>query len=294
MTTTKAPGSSRPTQLGLTEIGDVSMNIRKPRFTRTWKCSGFTIRVLALYYYDNDFFTPRDIYESLLLATIAGMRRFTGRDATTTRSLFPKPDIEVQVSVEPGLYWEEAATAARLELVRLARRWRRKLERLLSTPVDWEKIGDEVCQVLVHTYRQYRNYLETMLAELGCTLEKFTASAITQTLRKIIERRLGGTTVDWEKFGDAVCQVLVLVYGDFLTDFETEAARRGGTVEQLTAAAITQMVREMIEGRLARESKPEEWELWDGKIVELEVYDVREVTQEETPDVDHTQGRLDS
>jgi hypothetical protein len=42
--------------------------------------------------------------------------------------------------------------------------------------------------------------------------------------------------------------VLVKIYREDRNLFETEAARRGATLEQLTAAAITQMVRELTEG----------------------------------------------
>jgi hypothetical protein len=45
--------------------------------------------------------------------------------------------------------------------------------------------------------------------------------------------------------------------------------------------------------RLAQESKPEEWETWEDNIQELEVYDVRELTDEETPKMNPTEGLLE-
>jgi hypothetical protein len=129
------------------------------------------------------------------------MRRFVPLDETT-RSLFPKPGIEVQVSVEPGREWEEVEASVRGELVRIARRWSSKLKRSLpetrtegeptgrlhqDAPVDWVKFAEVVCRVLVKVYRENRGLFETGAARRGVTVEQLTAASITQLLREIIE-----------------------------------------------------------------------------------------------------------
>jgi hypothetical protein len=54
--------------------------------------------------------------------------------------------------------------------------------------------------------------------------------------------------IDWGAVGDLVCQILVAVR-DQSARFEAEARARGISLEQLTAAAITEAVREQVEGR---------------------------------------------
>jgi hypothetical protein len=116
--------------------------------------------------------------------------------------LSPKPGIEVQVSIEPGREWEEVAAAVRGELVRIARRWSKKLERSLpetrrreeptgrhhqAAPVYWGTIGDAVCRVLVKIYREERDLFEREADRRGATLEQLTAAAITQMVRELVE-----------------------------------------------------------------------------------------------------------
>ena len=56
------------------------------------------------------------------------------------------------------------------------------------------------------------------------------------------------TNRDWNKIGDLVCQILTTIYVEDRARFEQRAAERAATLEQLAAAAITQMVRERVEG----------------------------------------------
>jgi len=49
---------------------------------------------------------------------------------------------------------------------------------------------------------------------------------------------------DWNSIGDTISELLKAVYVDERERFKQEAAKRKITVEQLTAAAITEMVRQ--------------------------------------------------
>jgi hypothetical protein len=55
------------------------------------------------------------------------------------------------------------------------------------------------------------------------------------------------TSNEWDEVGDMVCAILTKIYGDSRHRFERAAANTGGTLEQLAAAAVTQMVRERVE-----------------------------------------------
>jgi hypothetical protein len=57
------------------------------------------------------------------------------------------------------------------------------------------------------------------------------------------------TDSDWDKISALACQILTTIYVDERGRFEQSAAQRGATPEQLAAAAITQMVRERVEGK---------------------------------------------
>jgi hypothetical protein len=57
------------------------------------------------------------------------------------------------------------------------------------------------------------------------------------------------TSSEWSKIGDLVCQILTTIYVEDRARFEQSAAQQGATPEQLAAAAITQMVRERVEGK---------------------------------------------
>jgi len=52
---------------------------------------------------------------------------------------------------------------------------------------------------------------------------------------------------DWTVRGDTICVLLTAVYVEERETFKKEAARRGIGVEQLAAAAIAEIVREIAE-----------------------------------------------
>ncbi|HEV3144948.1 MAG TPA: hypothetical protein VGZ47_13745 [Gemmataceae bacterium] len=54
--------------------------------------------------------------------------------------------------------------------------------------------------------------------------------------------------IDWKTMGDTVCAILTAIYVDEAEQYRKEALKRGITVEQLAAAAITGMVQEAVEG----------------------------------------------
>jgi hypothetical protein len=56
------------------------------------------------------------------------------------------------------------------------------------------------------------------------------------------------TKTEWETIGDTVCKILTAIYVQEREQFKKEAKRRGITVEQLAAAAITGMIQEAVEG----------------------------------------------
>jgi hypothetical protein len=51
---------------------------------------------------------------------------------------------------------------------------------------------------------------------------------------------------NWKTVGDTNCDLLKAVYVDERERFQEEAAKRKITVEQMAAAAITEMVRQMV------------------------------------------------
>jgi len=61
--------------------------------------------------------------------------------------------------------------------------------------------------------------------------------------------------IDWRQLGDLVCEVLEVVRLHAAA-FEAQARARGITVEQQTAAAIVEAIRERIEGEQNRRTGP--------------------------------------
>jgi hypothetical protein len=233
------------------------------------------------------------------------------------------------------------------------------LRQEVKAGLEWGKIGELLRQVLGEGSSEHRDLLEAEAAHRGVTVEHLAAAAIGAIVRERIETSAGGTLrleladalaelrgadtpapmrspVDWGRVGDLVCQVLGEMYREHRGCFEAHAAERGCTLDQVAAAAITQMVQEQIEGRerlsvprnqpstrvgelgksseqptrsfcvravgrklcdlfacvdatspaealrLTREMAPDEfWDVWTERTVELEVYGVEVVPDDQ-------------
>jgi hypothetical protein len=57
--------------------------------------------------------------------------------------------------------------------------------------------------------------------------------------------------VDWGEVGNRVCEVLITIEGNQVS-FEAAAKNRGTTIAQLTAAALTEMVKEYLESQATK------------------------------------------
>ncbi len=77
---------------------------------------------------------------------------------------------------------------------------------------------------------------------------KSRASKVTDDIYAVLSE-----SIDWSEIGDLVCSVLVCIQENRET-FEQHARHEGVVVEQLSAAAITELVREQIEGVVAHKT----------------------------------------
>jgi hypothetical protein len=73
--------------------------------------------------------------------------------------------------------------------------------------------------------------------------------------------------IDWKKVSNGICTILTAVYLENAKEFKKEAAKRKISVEQLAAAAITELMRSLAgESLRLRLSRQRQRQLYSGRL----------------------------